>query len=321
VTVEPWPVGVRSVLTIRHDVDRPVEPAAWERLLRWESAAGVRASWYFLERTAEPDRVRDVAALGHEVAYHYTHLRSVGERELAAVRAAARGAGTEIEGACCHGGNFHAMADVDWLQQQGLAYGELLTRCAPFPFRPVRGAEPRDGRAGAAAASDVSDAPPRRDVRARPCRLLATARHLSVDLKVAPPTADFDFGRRTMPARHRLGAHLIVMNHPDINFEALVDAVGAARRPEQESWTQAEVIDWWRASHLDGAQLERWPTDAGPALHLVHRADRPPVLRIWAEVEGVEDAWTDESFGAVHTLCPATSTIPLAACAGAVSRG
>jgi len=303
VTVEPWPAGVRSVLTIRHDVDRPMEPEAWRRLLAWESAEGLRASWYFLERTIDVDRMRDVVRLGHEIGYHHTVLQTEGDRELGVLRDAAARAGTTIEGACCHGGNSRAMADVRWLEARGLDYGELLVRCAPLPFRPVSGPEP-----GAAPG-------------ARPRRLIATARHLSVDTRVAPPEADFGYGRRTMPARHRLGAHVIVMNHPDINFEPLVAAVADARRAHQESWTQAEVVAWWRGSHLDGAQLERWPAEGGPALHLVHRADRVPALRIWADVDGVGDTWTDETLGAVHTLCPATSVIPIAALAGARSRG
>ncbi len=285
VTVEPWPEGVAGVLTIRHDVDRPGDDATWSRLLRWEADERLMASWYFLERTADHRRMRDIARLGHEVGFHYTDLAGRGAAESQAIRKLAARARTEVRGACCHGGNFHGLRDVEWLESAGFAYGELLTRCSHLPFRPLA-----DDGAG----------------RIRPMDLLATARHVSVDRTLSPPTADFSHGLRTMAARHRLGGHVVVMNHPDINFEALVEAIGAARHDRQESWTQAQVVDWWRASHLDGVRIFRRSTQDQDVVHLVHQARRPPVLRVWSDPPELAMHPADDRFGEVHRLVPAT---------------
>jgi hypothetical protein len=287
-TVEPWPDGVSGVITLRHDVDRVVAPRDWVRLLDWERRQGLRASWYFLPHTADASRMAEVVGLGHEVGFHYTNLRARGETELAGIAAAAEQAGTRLVGACCHGGNYHGMNDVEWLGRRGFVYGELLSRCALFPFRPVR----------LRGLSGVAEGP------------LATARHVSVDKRMSPPEADFSYALRTMKARHRIRSHIVVMNHPDINFDALVDSVNASRRPGDESWTQAETVDWWRRSHTDGVRLERVPLGDGVAMRLCHSAARPPVLRMWAS-GAADDGRADFAFGEEHTLVPADGSCAL----------
>jgi len=59
-------------VVLRHDVDRRV-PNALEMAER-EAEHGIAASYYFRTDTFQPDAVRRVAALGHEVGYHYEDL-------------------------------------------------------------------------------------------------------------------------------------------------------------------------------------------------------------------------------------------------------
>jgi len=281
VTVEPWPAGTKLVLTVRHDVDRHVASPDWERLLDWGLRTGVRASWYFLQETADPSRIADVARIGHEVGYHYTNLPARGETEYAAVRSAALRAGTEIVGACCHGGNYRGMTDLLWLERKGLRYAESLGRCALFPYRPIG-----VGENGAF----VSDVP-------------VSARHLSVDRRLTPPEADFSYGCRTMSARVRTRSHVIVMNHPDINFEAFTRAVDVYRGAGRQWWTQREVIEWWSATHFAPAALSAARSDGAVEVALRHVSKLLPELRVWCERELLStDGREDDAFGERHTV-------------------
>lgn len=58
-------------VVLRHDVDkRPLRSLAMARV---EAALGVRATYYFrcLSNSEQPSVIRNIAALGHEVGYHY----------------------------------------------------------------------------------------------------------------------------------------------------------------------------------------------------------------------------------------------------------
>jgi hypothetical protein len=289
VTVEPWPAGVSHVVSIRYDVDRVVAPDDWARLRAWHRANGLRASWYFLTHSVDKDRIAELAADGHEIAHHYTNLRTKGEAERAAIEAALPGSGS-ITGACCHGGNFHGQSDLDWFAAHGYAYSEILARCTLFPFRPIT--------------QGVGERAERPD-------LYVTARHLSVDAKVVPPTADFSYGNRTRPARLRTRGHNVVMNHPDINFEAMSAAVESYMTEGAENWTQAEVVDWWRATHSEAASLVvDGSPEGGLVVRLLSAADRPPALRIWSSA-AVEGGVPADNLGASHVVVPCDAlTLP-----------
>ncbi len=233
ITVEPWPNGMRSVTTVRHDFDRPVSPEDWNRLITWERSNQVAASWYFLATTANPAQMADIVSLGHEIGFHYRNLQKHGTADLQAIRKAADKVSAAIVGASCHGGNFFGQEDLVWHEQAGLTYTEILSRNALFPFRPL-----------------VVE-----DNQARPGKLIASARHISVDATVSPPTSDFIYGLQTRDCRYRTQGHNVIMNHPDINFADLVDAVKHYRLPGSESWTQAQVIDWWQKTHIQPQAL------------------------------------------------------------------
>jgi hypothetical protein len=284
VSVEPWPELVGGVVTIRHDVDRPVSDADWARLLDWYRAEPSGVSWYYLAQTIDAARMAQTAAMGHEIALHYTNLDRRGDVEICAVRTAARLAGADLVGATVHGGNFHGMRDLRRLAAEGLAYGEILARCSFFPFRPL----------------DLGE-----DGHVRRLPIWASARHLSVDKAMSPPTADFQYGERTKGAREKMQAHVVVMNHPDINFEALQSATRLYRGAHAESWTQAEVIAWWAATHDSDRVVLHGDFDREICtMKLRHEALRRPTLRVWAGVETRGAARRTDNFGAPHVLLP-----------------
>jgi hypothetical protein len=61
-----------EVVIVRHDVDQC--PASAVRMAAIESELGVRSTWYFRWRTAQPDVIAKIRDAGHEVGLHYETL-------------------------------------------------------------------------------------------------------------------------------------------------------------------------------------------------------------------------------------------------------
>lgn len=93
-------------LILRHDVDRKVQNAV--KMARIEADRGVRATYYVRTSTFDPEFVRLLETLGHEVGYHYEDfVRTDGDLEAAHERFA-RNLSTfrrycEVETVCMHG--------------------------------------------------------------------------------------------------------------------------------------------------------------------------------------------------------------------------
>ncbi|WP_254764986.1 hypothetical protein [Natrinema marinum] len=68
----------------RHDVDRKPENAL--AMARLEAEYGVSSTYYVrtIEKTFDPDLIREIEALGHEIGYHYEDMdRSAGDLDRA----------------------------------------------------------------------------------------------------------------------------------------------------------------------------------------------------------------------------------------------
>jgi hypothetical protein len=77
VSLESWLADAethagRDVLILRHDVDQC--PASAVRMAAIESELGIRSTWYFRWRTAQPKVIRAIREGGHEVGLHYETL-------------------------------------------------------------------------------------------------------------------------------------------------------------------------------------------------------------------------------------------------------
>lgn len=61
-------------IILRHDVDK--KPANSQATARVEADLGIRATYYFriVPESNQPDVIRQIADLGHEIAYHYEDL-------------------------------------------------------------------------------------------------------------------------------------------------------------------------------------------------------------------------------------------------------
>jgi hypothetical protein len=70
--------GTEKVVLLRHDVDRL--PGTALAVARMEARIGVRGSYFFRVKpwTFKTEIIREIAGLGHEIAYHYENLADAG---------------------------------------------------------------------------------------------------------------------------------------------------------------------------------------------------------------------------------------------------
>ena len=70
--LESAPLG--KVLALRHDVDEQPQNAL--KMAEAEKELGVQATYYFrkVPKSDHPDVIRKIAAMGHEIGYHYEDL-------------------------------------------------------------------------------------------------------------------------------------------------------------------------------------------------------------------------------------------------------
>ena len=63
-----------KTIVLRHDVDRSPKNAL--RLAKLENEYGIRSSYYFriVKKSNDPDIIKAIANLGHEIGYHYEDL-------------------------------------------------------------------------------------------------------------------------------------------------------------------------------------------------------------------------------------------------------
>lgn len=70
----------RSLVLLRHDVDRKPENSL--KMARLESELGIKATYYFrtIPQTLKPDIIKQIAVLGNEIGYHYENLTTANSR-------------------------------------------------------------------------------------------------------------------------------------------------------------------------------------------------------------------------------------------------
>ena len=66
-----------SYVVLRHDVDR--KPYNALRMAKLENAKGIRSTYYFriTRKVFDPECIRNISSLGHEVGYHFEDLSSL----------------------------------------------------------------------------------------------------------------------------------------------------------------------------------------------------------------------------------------------------
>jgi hypothetical protein len=238
----PWPRGVRWVRSIRHDFDRPLSAESLDAALAAHRRLGSAATWYWRScprvgrelPSVLPDQqaLRQAALVAaqphHEVAIHVERpwLGGAGEREI--VEAAVGG---PVFGSSAHGGprcfRYQGAPSLLWAEAQGLRYTELLEHFHLHPHR----------FANLTAAGEV-----------RPLKLVVLPHHASFDAPV-PGSTYADTVRETIKLFRAVGGFGQIMNHPDINFEQLIEFLAETEADGMRDWTAHEAVDWWSRTH------------------------------------------------------------------------
>ncbi len=230
--VLPWPAGGPPPLVVRHDVDRRPNDAAFLTLLDLYRERGLRASWYWIPGRLDPERMRSLHEFGHEIGLHT--LGGLAKREEMSAIGDIVGAPS---GECYHGAGaeYHRGA-LSFLASavSGLEYSEVHPCMYGFPYLsfPLIGS---DGRLAY-------------DERLVHITFNVTTDCVPGQSRKSDYTGDAGFVLGT----RRLAHYVCMLNHPDMNLEALRDFLDCAATDSLETATAADVATWWRRSHRSG---------------------------------------------------------------------
>lgn len=229
--VAPWPWGFDYVLNIRHDVDRIPDPETFERLMQFHQSNRHGVTWCWLPWRLDPQMMSAQRQAGHEIALHA--VRSLEKaQELRSVSQAA--AGAEVVGEAFHGSAadyWLGALSVQTAIETGLSYTEFALNVFLFPYCAYPWLESdgtvslRRGATGITESATTDDH--QADVRKE---------RLIVNVACVKEWA------------HR-GLAIVLLNHPDMNFDRLQSMVDELPRSGRLNWTARQIADWWQRTH------------------------------------------------------------------------
>lgn len=234
--IAPWPWSKRYSLTVRHDVDRIPDAETFERLMSLHVGEGLGVSWYWLPWRLDGEQMRRQAEAGHEIALHSVRT---GEKrwEIEQVACAADGRPRfPVTGEAFHGtaADFWVGApSVEASVASGLRYTEYAPNMFQFPYAafPVLTADGAVGRVRGGVG------------------LTQNASADSSGFAAAGPKSSLvgnpDFVQEWIGRGHPV----VIVNHPDLNFDRLREIVLSFPEDGRLDWTAAQVADWWRRTH------------------------------------------------------------------------
>lgn len=236
VTIAPWPSPYRAAFTMRHDFDRPLSAFSFNgrrrrngigRLLAAYEAAGAQASWFWRMKSFDSSLIRRIKSKGHEIALH-TEAESA--PEFASEVAFFRRRGIELSGWTAHGGTgsagYRGAIQHEAAIAAGMRYGELLGAMIVLPSFAVHVGGDRP------VATEV----------------VMPGGHLSLDRSNKEPDHFLDTLLPDILDRLARGYHVVVMNHPDIHIDQVIDLVTRASGPGIWCSSMNEIAAWFRSS-------------------------------------------------------------------------
>ncbi|NDV27500.1 methyltransferase [Desulfovibrio sp. JC010] len=201
-----WPEGYTAAFSVRHDMDRPVGADDLASILQTYDELKLRASFFFLTRTAKAGLISLLRERGHEIALHTEASSAVGlgeeKQRLENIM------GEPVSGFTTHGGRggvgYLGATHYAWGEENGFGYGELLGKDNKLPH------------CGFNLGSGVP----------RASGIMVPGVHSSLDTGMKPEAHNLELLLRYLPTRLREGAHCVVMNHPDIHLPQLAELLG-----------------------------------------------------------------------------------------------
>ncbi|MDD3230436.1 MAG: hypothetical protein PHE09_14650, partial [Oscillospiraceae bacterium] len=225
--IAPWPKGKGYCVSLRHDVDRIPDPDAFQNLLDFEKENELSATWFWLSDRLKRSYIEKITKAGHENALH-AFSRKNKAKEL---KIAGDAFGHHVSGETWHGGdgsdNFLGAPSVNAAAASGLQYSEL----APNSFGYPSGSFPMLHQDGTISTIPITGMP----------RIVSTD---AAGRKINLPDSHAYLNNYA-----EKGGHLIVLNHPDINFAKLKEVISSLPKEGRLSWTFQQVESWWSATH------------------------------------------------------------------------
>lgn len=226
-----WPKGFSSAFSVRHDMDRPVTRRDLREVLRFYEAEGIGATFFFLPRTASPALMRHLRRQGHEIALHTES--STPEGMVQERRRVEQTSGGPVKGFSTHGGcggvGYLGATHFQWGTDLGFAYGELIGKDnkLPHPAVVLRNGHPTSSS------------------------LTIPAVHNSLDTGMAPDAHNMSVLPRHYKNKLAAGGHGVLMNHPDIHRQQLLELLSSLDLGTTWKASLGEVCAWNAALKFD----------------------------------------------------------------------
>ena len=165
----------------------------------------------------------------HEAALHTEQLWDGAERERQRIEGVL---GRRVVGASAHGDprcfRYQGAPNLLWAEAHGLEYNELIQQAHFHPYRFVT-LQP--------------------DGIMKPLSVICLPHHFSLDVGIRSEKTHAQSIEESLPIWRRVGGFAQIMNHPDINLDALFGLLDAIPREGRLDWTAAKAADWWRRTH------------------------------------------------------------------------
>ena len=228
--VMPWPKGYSSALTLRHDVDRPVEAEIFYQLLELEKKYDIRASWYWIQGRFDPARAEVLSSKGHENGLHTLSSFRKGD-ELLSMKTI-----PPMKGETWHGSGkeyWNSSISIEQAIAAELVYTEFLPAVYKLPSTAYP-AMREDGTihcmSGITGLTFNATVDTQGDMQVvRKSEVMKSAAEMNAHLE--------------------RGYYLQILNHPDINYTLLKDLLRELDLKTCWRATAFEVAIWWRATH------------------------------------------------------------------------
>jgi len=253
--VAAWPWGKKYCLTLRHDVDRIPKKEIFDQLLNFEKEEKLGVSWYWIPERIDKDYMGHIEECGQEIGLHTMKIEKKKE-ELQNIEKFLE-TQNKIYGECLHGGGgggdyWIGYPVIKKAIEGGLEYTEGLSTIYDYPHRfPVMTAE------GHIELGDI----------------LVTSHSRSVDAFPKENKKKFDTLLKRSLEYVNNGYYFMLLNHPDKNFESLVEFIHSLP-PERVDWTCRQTVQWWNKTHCrENLTIEREVEEDSIFFHIYAKED------------------------------------------------
>lgn len=228
-----WPHSMRACLTVRQDFDRPLHGdnpkirqrrAEISRLLSCYADRGIKSTWFWRVASYNQDLVTQTITAGHEVGLHSEAFNyNQWSDELRFLRDTAQ---VSIDGYTAHGGvgaaGYLGQHQILWSLETRMVYGEMLGGNSTLPTRAIV----------------IENEVPTVSL------LILPGQHRGIDLTTQPDGHCLETLRPETHAALGAGQHCVIMHHPDIHVEQMMQLMDTLDLDGVWRATMREVANW-----------------------------------------------------------------------------